>query len=225
MDNKPSLIVFDMDGTLYPKIPQWPTTYREAATSLISKHRNCSPERALKMLEAARRDLAQRWGGRSSTTVVLLSYFPEIGFEELAVEVDERHEVERLLQVDQASVGALERLSDEYPILLHTLNNERTAERVLSSIAMAHLFPREHRYTLNTWNRLELPRQEKIKHLKPGLEGFRYILKESSHNAAETLMVGDSLTSDIEPAQRLGMQSYHVKEPKDLVRLAESLCS
>ncbi len=50
-------------------------------------------------------------------------------------------------------------------------------------------------------------------------EAFTKIQLKTGITAKELISIGDQIHSDIIPAQRLGMQTFHVTWPKDLLRL------
>ena len=213
------LILFDMDGTLYPHSEQCKKTYYEVALKLISKHYGMSRMEATSSLEDHRKKFAQQVPGRTSTTLVLLHYYSKVTFAELSHEVNLIHPVESVLGRIEASIAAVTKVVQEYDTLLYTMNNEVTTQRVLDTIGMNELFPKSRRYTLDTWANLPMTRQECLAHIKPGLLGFEKILTKAEVSPEKSLMVGDSLTSDIRPAKKLQMETYHVKGSADLQQL------
>ena len=213
------LILFDMDGTLYPHNEQCKKTYYEVALKLISKHYGMSRSEATESLEEKRKEFAQKVPGRTSTTLLLLHYYDKVSFAEHSYEVNLIHPVAEVLGKIEASIAAVTKVVKEYDCLLYTMNNEVTTQRVLDTIGMNELFPKSRRYTLDTWAELPISRQERLAHIKPGLLGFEKILAKADVSPEKALMVGDSLTSDIEPAQKLQMETYHVKGSADLQQL------
>ena len=210
------LVLFDMDGTLYPHSEECKRTYYKVALKLIKKHYDMSSEEAEKSLATNREEFAKAVSGRASTTLVLLNYYSKVSFSELSHEVNLIHPVENVLSKNEESIAAVGKVVATYNTLLYTMNNAMTTKRVLDTIGMSLLFPEDKRYTLDTWAELPLPRKERLAHVKPGLLGFERILSNEGTKANRALMIGDSLTSDINPARTLQMETYHVRGSEDL---------
>ncbi|PKK89289.1 MAG: hypothetical protein CVV64_14975 [Candidatus Wallbacteria bacterium HGW-Wallbacteria-1] len=218
----PEFIIFDMDGTLYPDNPEIIRHYGECAIDLLAQQMNMAAADAEKVMQEARENLAAALGGKPTNSLTLMSRF-DIPFEVYAREVNSRQQIETLLQTSKAHVEAVEKIAAEYPVYLYTTNNSISADRILRAIGMDHIFPLDRRFTLSDIFELDLPRSSALKLIKPGLDGFRHILKLNGFSAEETMMVGDSEVSDIEPAKKLGMATWHVREMEDLAALAEML--
>ena len=103
------------------------------------------------------------------------------------------------------------------------MNNRKTTDRTINTIGMAELFPKDNRYTFTTMGKLDLSRDERIAHVKPGLPGYELVIKGINCDPEKCLMVGDSLKSDIDPAKALGMDGYLIKTFDDLYKLPEWL--
>ena len=213
------LILFDMDGTLYPNNEDCRATYKEVALRLIEEHSSVDRSEAKKLLAKHRKAFQAVVPGRATTTLVLLHNYPDISFAEFSQLVNELHPVERVLARNETSIAAVKKVVSAFETVLYTMNNEQTAQRVLDTIGMNELFPLEKRYTLDTWANLPVSREERLAHVKPGLKGFTKILDDLKIAPERVLMVGDSLTSDIKPAQELKMGTFHVKASKDLQEL------
>lgn len=213
------LVVFDMDGTLYPDDPRCREAYPAAALEVVARIRGCSDAEAARVFDDCRRSVTRTLGGRPTNTLVLLTCFDEADPRDYARAVSRRVDVEAWLRPDPSATRAVERVADEFPIVLFTTNNEPVTDRTLRAIGMDHLFPPDRRYTMESMLDLPLPHPERVEHLKPGLRGFRHILARHGARPGKTLMVGDSDVSDLRPAERLGLHTYLVDGPAALHRL------
>ena len=84
---------------------------------------------------------------------------------------------------------------------------------------MAQFFTEDRRFTFSSIAELNIEENEIIDYIKPGKKGFEYILKQENADYEDCLMVGDSATSDIKPAEKLGMKTYHITSRPDLYNL------
>jgi len=210
------LILFDMDGTLYPNDLRLRRVYLQAALNLIERHYGVDRATAEAEFSAHRDELSARLNGRPANTLVLLTYYDRVEFQDMADEVNALHPAEAVLAPDPLSVAAVAAVVRAWPTMLYTMNNAETARRILDAIGMAHLFPVERRVTLDTMAALPLSRAERLAHVKPGLDGYRWVLHRWGVEPERALMVGDSQTSDLEPAASLGMATYLVRQARDL---------
>ncbi|MBM7541620.1 HAD family hydrolase [Amphibacillus cookii] len=62
---------------------------------------------------------------------------------------------------------------------------------------------------------------EAIGYEKPDLQAFEHVMSANQFQPEQTLMVGDSLTNDIEPAEMLKMKTYHVTD--DIISCLEKI--
>lgn len=213
------LVIFDMDGCLYPADPRFDAAYPAAAIEMLVTHLGLEPAEAERVLAERKAELARRIGGRPTNTLTLLSCWPEIPFEDYEKAVDRRIDVEGLLQVDPLAVEAVGRVGEQFEMALFTTNNGRTASRVLDAIGMGSFFPPERRFTTSHIGALDLPRDQQMAHVKPGLRGFRHLLGRFGVAPPDALMVGDSEISDMSPARELGMGAYRIGTAEDLYHL------
>jgi len=216
------LIIFDLDGTLYAPLAELDRVYPAVATRLAALSVGADPQCYAPVFEARRAELARLIGGKPTSTLTLM-YFFDVDLTLYTDEVDRHLRIEELLLPDPATISVLTQVQASYPLYLYTTNNARSTERILQHLQLAQFFPPARRFTFSDILRLPLTRREQTRYVKPGTGGFELILQRCQTTADKTLMVGDSLASDIQPAQRLGMTTYHVTQPADLYRLAQWL--
>lgn len=58
---------------------------------------------------------------------------------------------------------------------------------------------------------------EEIGYEKPSLESFRYVISDRSLKPSNTIMIGDSTSNDILPAQKLGFKTVYIGNQRDSV--------
>lgn len=216
------LIIFDLDGTLYPANPDLDRLYPEAAVRLLINKTGGNPEEVKQEFLAKKADLKQLFNGPPTSTLTLFYYY-NIGFEEYENTLDAMINVENFITHDPKSRAVIRKIDRHYPIFLYTTNNEKVGMKILQRLGLADFFPPQRRFTLSDAGRLRVPRREKIDFIKPGEKGFKRILELHNVPAERALMVGDSEVSDIQPAQQLGLLTYHVTSREDFYRLPEWL--
>jgi FMN phosphatase YigB (HAD superfamily) len=218
MGKKFELIIFDMDGTLYPSCSEFNKVYPEVCIDVVMELKGIGREEARKEFVEMVDKLSEELGGRATNTLTLLRYY-EISFEEFERRVDERIDIEKLLSYEEKVRSVIEKISKNYPIALYTTNNDSCTDRILSHLKLSEFFPHDRRFTISTMGRLPVSRIEQLSYIKPGVNGFKMILDRYHVKPSQTLMVGDSEVSDIEPARKLGMNTYKIMEIESLYRL------
>jgi FMN phosphatase YigB (HAD superfamily) len=216
------LIIFDMDGTLYPDNEGFNAVYPEVCLQLIMKKTSLCREKAEIDFQTKKNELEIKIKGRPTNTLVLLTCY-DVSFEEFETAVDAVIDIEGLLKVNREVVQIIAEIAEFFPIVLYTTNNSLCTERTLTHLGFAELFPVEKRYTLSSMGALPFPKSECLEYIKPGHKGFNLILKEHNVDAKYVMMVGDSMVSDIEPAERLGMQTWQVTDATSLGKLRDKL--
>ncbi|HDP67714.1 MAG TPA: HAD family hydrolase [Candidatus Marinimicrobia bacterium] len=218
MKRKLDLIIFDLDGTLYPANPELDRLYPEAAVRLLIKKTGGNPEKVKQEFLTKKAELKEQLNGPPTSTLTLFYYY-NIGFEEYENTLDAMIAVENFIAPDPQSIAVLRKINRHYPIFLYTTNNEKVGMKILQRLGLADFFPPQRRFTLTDAGRLRVPRREKLNYIKPGEKGFTRILELHNVPAERTLMVGDSEVSDIQPAQKLGLHTYHVTDRQSFYRL------
>jgi putative hydrolase of the HAD superfamily len=216
------LIIFDMDGTLYQRCPEIDSVFPEAMIKLLSK-KTGKPKEELKIeFDKNREKLSQLINGQPTYTLTLLYYY-DIDLNDYINYINKMADIENCLKPDKKTTEAIEKIYKNYRIALFTTNNEATTERILKALGLHRFFPKDKRITVDTFLYNKVPRREIVEYVKPGLKGFKYVLSKFNANPKRTLMVGDSITSDIQPAEKLKIKTYHVKNPDSLYALPKWL--
>lgn len=214
------LVLFDLDGTLYPDNPAINAPYPEEALRLAARAAGIAdPEAAREHFLARRAEVEERIGGRATHTLVLLSAY-EVSFDEFEAAIAAACPIETALSPDPEIASAVAQVACAFPVALYTTNNESCAARILARLGLADLFPPHRRLTLSDLGRLPLPRAAILERIKPGRAGFRLALERFGGVAPErAMMVGDSEVSDLAPARALGMRTHPVARREDLLDL------
>ncbi len=217
-----SLLIFDLDGTLYPVSKAMDNIYPTSAIHLLAKKSGRELQELQTEFLRKKEELRTIIKGKPTSTLTLLYYY-DVSFEEFEDEVNERMDVDTYLQLDPRAVSTIELIAANYAIFLYTTNNGKITDRILSRIGMRHIFPPEKCLTFSDVGKMPLSKQEKLRYIKPHSEGFRYILNQSGIAPQNVLMIGDSETADIVPAQNLGLQTYHVQDRESFYALPARL--
>jgi FMN phosphatase YigB (HAD superfamily) len=213
-----NLLIFDLDGTLYPVSKAMDNIYPKSAIHLLAKKSGRELQELQTEFLRKKEELRMIIKGKPTSTLTLLYYY-DVSFTEFEDEVNKRMDVDAYLQLDPRAVSTIELIAANYAIFLYTTNNGKITDRILNRIGMRHIFPPEKCLTFSDIGKMPLSRQEKLRYIKPHSEGFRYILKQSGIAPQNVLMIGDSETADIVPAQNLGMQTYHVQDRESFYAL------
>ncbi len=203
------LIIFDLDGTLYPISNEMDLVYPRVAYKLLSQKTGQSLATVKEEFLIKKADLGKLIGGKPTTTLTLL-YFYDIGFDDFENEIDREVAIDKHIHFDARAVETVKHIAANYSTFLYTTNNAKVCDRILRHIGMSDFFPAEHRFTFSTAGRLPVSKEERLQFIKPGEKGFRHILNFHRANPERTLMIGDSEVSDIIPARRLGLKTFHV---------------
>jgi FMN phosphatase YigB (HAD superfamily) len=212
------LVIFDMDGTLYPDNPQIVEIYPVACMNLLKTRLDMTENEIHQDFQAKKEELGRMINGKPTNTKTLLQFY-DVTFEELEDEVDRLINIEDVLQYDQRVEKAVRLIDEHYQIALYTTNNEKCTIRVLEHLKLDEYFSPGMTFTLSTMGRLPLSRIEQMEYIKPGLKGFLMILDTINADPLKTMMVGDSQVSDITPAEKLGMKTWKIDSMEDLYRL------
>lgn len=218
MKRKLDLIIFDLDGTLYPANKDLDRVYPRAAIQLLARRTGRDiPEVEAEFLEK-KAELGQILKGKPTSTLTLF-YFYEVGFAEFENSVNAMIEIEKYIKPDPEAVRTIKKIHDHYPLFLYTTNNGKVSDRILNYLDLSGFFPAEKRFTFSDAGNLPLPRKEKLAYVKPGSKGFAHILKMHGASPDRTLMVGDSEVSDMNPARQAGLLTYHITDRQSFYQL------
>ncbi|HMA62564.1 MAG TPA: HAD family hydrolase [bacterium] len=213
------LIIFDLDGTLYPKKEQISAAFRQGAAKIIAEQENLPLKKAIKRIEAEKKKFEQEVNGKMTYTLTLLSRWkvpiPEY---ERAVNSSAKN-VNAIVERDDFALQAVSKVAKNYSTYLYTTNNRLLTDRILKTIHMDHFFPPDRRFTVSSITDLNVGQNQFTDYIKPGRKGFEHILKSVNVSREKTLMVGDSPDSDLRPAEKMGLKTYKVFSRPDLYNL------
>lgn len=213
------LIIFDLDGTLYPKSEQITKAFKKGAAKMVSKIENVNQEEAVKLIEQKKKELGDQMDGKVTYTLTLLTQWQvNIKDYEKAV-ADSVNGIPANLNKDRLAIRAVSKVAANYSLYLYTTNNSILTERLLDYLDLKKYFLEDRWFTVSTIRDLDITQQEIADYIKPGLSGFEYIIKREKVDFKQVLIVGDSQTSDIKPAEKLRMKSYKVSSRPDLYNL------
>jgi FMN phosphatase YigB (HAD superfamily) len=212
------LIIFDLDGTLYPANNDLDRVYPRAAIQLLARKTGRDIQELETEFLEKKAELKQILQGKPTSTLTLF-YFYDVSFEEFENRVNSLIEIEKYIKPDPGAVQVIEKINHHYPLFLYTTNNGKVSDRILNYLGLSKFFPAEKRFTFSDAGRLPLPRKEKLAYVKPGLKGFTHILELHGVSPDRTLMVGDSEVSDMNPARQAGLLTYHITGRKSFYRL------
>ncbi|SDJ21044.1 haloacid dehalogenase-like hydrolase [Lentzea albidocapillata subsp. violacea] len=197
----PRLVVFDLDGTLYPK-----EAYAEQVLSVIGRMfvelRGASVAHANAKVAELREAMRTNWAGTSTTSFVRANGFDVAQW----LEYRETHlSIADGLARDEGVVRELGRLREVVPIVLLTNNTRGSMTAILDKVGLGVADFTE---VFTSEDSRDTP--------KPDPGAFRVVLQRCGVPAAGTWSVGDRVDIDIEPLRRLGGSGIAVDGPADL---------
>jgi FMN phosphatase YigB (HAD superfamily) len=204
----PRLVVFDLDGTLYPK-----EAYAEQVLAVIGRMfvelQGTSAAHADAKTAELREAMRTNWSGTSTTSFVRANGFDVAQW----LEYREAHlSIADGLERDENLVRELARLREVVPIVLLTNNTRSSATAILDKIGLgAGGFTQ----VFSSEDSGDTP--------KPDPGAFRVVLDRCGVPAARTWSVGDRVDIDIEPLRRLGGAGIAVDGPADLAAAVDHL--
>jgi FMN phosphatase YigB (HAD superfamily) len=197
----PRLVVFDLDGTLYPK-----EAYAEQVLAVIGRMfvelRGVSAQRADEKVAELREAMRTNWSGTSTTSFVRANGFDVaqwLGYRETHLSIADG------LVPDEGVVLELARLRDVVPIVLLTNNTRGSMKSILDKLGIGvggftQVFSSE--------DAGDTP--------KPDSGAFQVVLDAFGVPAEHAWSVGDRVDIDIDPLRRLGGSGIAVDGPADL---------
>ncbi|MCK4297656.1 MAG: HAD family hydrolase [Candidatus Marinimicrobia bacterium] len=222
MEKDFDLIIFDLDGTLYQRSPEIDMVFPKVPIKLAAKSTGKSEEEMQVEFMQKKDELTRLISGNPTSTLTLFHYY-DVEFKEFEDEVNKLLNIESILKPDPKAIKAIEKVNKLYSLFLFTTNNGILSNRILKTLKLDKIFPISRRFSLYSVENLDMPKKEKLEYIKPGLRGFEFILNRFGVMPEKTLMVGDSEVSDIIPAKKLGIKTYHVIDREKLYALPEWL--
>ncbi|WP_191299152.1 HAD family hydrolase [Lentzea cavernae] len=197
----PRLVVFDLDGTLYPK-----EAYAEQVLAVIGRMfvelRGSSQAHADEKVAGLREAMRTNWSGTSTTSFVRANGFDVAQW----LEYREAHlSIADGLVRDEDVVRDLARLREVVPIVLLTNNTRGAMTAILDKVG------------LGTGGFTQVFTSEDSRDTpKPDPGAFQVVLDRCGVPAERTWSVGDRVDIDIAPLVRLGGSGIAVDGPADL---------
>lgn len=208
--NKPKVLIFDMDNTLYSN-HAYTKHQEEVLVQRLAIEKKWNFEQAQTYVDSWRREYSHNNGGKK----------PSLGntFVGLGVSIqtsirwrDEFIRPDEFLKNDEFLLATLMRLQHDFILTVVTNNPLQTAARTLSILGVGHLF--QFVVGLDSTNAS-----------KPDPAAFKQILGKCECLASDCLSIGDRYEVDIEPALHLGMAGILVDGVADVYELPETLCA
>ncbi|GAA3434957.1 HAD family hydrolase [Kutzneria kofuensis] len=195
----PRLVVFDLDGTLYPR-----EAYAEQVLAVIGRMfvelRGATPDQAGAKVAELREAMRTNWSGTSTTSFVRANGFDVgqwLGYRETHLSIADG------LEPDENVERELARLREVVPIALLTNNTRASMKAILDKVGVGGF--------------TEVFSAEDTGHTpKPDPGAFRVVLDRFGVAAGDVWSVGDRVDIDIDPLRRLGGSGIAVDGPADL---------
>ncbi|MFE9747457.1 HAD family hydrolase [Saccharothrix saharensis] len=204
----PRLVVFDLDGTLYPR-ELYTGLILDVIGAMFVELRGASPEQAEAKVAELRELMRTEWSRTSTTSFVLAN----------GIDVDEwRAYREAHLSIvdgvrpDERVVRELERLRAVVPIALLTNNTAGAAEAILDRIGVG----------VAGFTGV-VSADDVGGRPKPDPGAFRVLLERFDVDAREVWGVGDRYDIDVRPLRELGGAGITVDGPADLPEAVDFL--
>ncbi|MDK2848798.1 MAG: hypothetical protein PWP34_2151 [Desulfuromonadales bacterium] len=200
-------LVFDLDGTLYA-CPEIGTQIERAAVLLIAENHGLSQAHARRVLQDARRMLAETPGELPPLSRTCL----ELGLDlrDFVRVLEEKAHPENYLQPDRDLEALLRFLQSRYGLYVYTNNGFFLARRILALLGVEDCF--RHIYSLEfAWRP------------KPDAEALQSLLAEIGGLPDSFLFVGDRYHVDLREPANLGIAVFPVTDPGDLMQLPSLL--
>lgn len=192
-------IFFDTAETLYTS-PEMEAAYPEAVAKLVAKTRHISLEAAEALLKQTKNQLQQT----TTEHITKVRTMAELGFSRAQV-----HEAfctvnpRDFLQPDPALNAVMAELKQHYRLgIISNFKAAHIAEILAALDLSVDWFP-------------ILVTEDVVTEIKPNPEPFLKATELASCQPQECLYIGDSLTKDIKPAKKVGMQTILVSRVVD----------
>ncbi|WP_027344349.1 HAD family hydrolase [Hamadaea tsunoensis] len=197
----PRAVVFDLDGTLYPRERYVDPTLDVIARGLVELH-GLTPAAARDRVAELRRRMAGNWDATSTTGFMIAEGVDPARWSAYR----SRHlDIAAGLSRDEELVAAVRRLSGHLPVALLTNNTRTLAGRILAKIG----FP-DGVFTA------VVGAEDTGAQPKPSPAAFGIVLDRLGVGAPGTWSVGDRYDIDVAPLERLGGAGVTVEGPGEI---------
>lgn len=204
----PRLVIFDLDGTLYPR-----EMYAEQVLTVIGRGfvelRGTTPEYAAGKVAELRELMRTDWSGTSTTSFVIENGF---GVSEWQEYREANLSIAAGVRPDDGVVHTLGRLREVVPIALLTNNTRNSAAAILNRIGIG----------VDGFTAV-LTAEDVGSTPKPNPGAFRVMLARFALDARHVWSVGDRYDIDIMGLRELGGAGIAVDGPADLAEVVDLL--
>lgn len=197
---KSRLMIFDLDGTLYPH-ERVAKEYQSCAINLLRERGVADPVRAY---DAEREKLKAEFGGESPTNAATLLAMGIATQKWIDTKNEHVSSPESYVIKDDELCDLLSRLDPYYQFAVVTDNTRYQTERILRKIGV--------------WDRFvdNIVALDDIKKPKPNVEPYREMAERLQVDRSNCIVIGDSYARDLKPAEELGMKTHLVEQPAAL---------
>ncbi|MCE6996635.1 HAD family hydrolase [Saccharothrix sp. S26] len=204
----PRLVVFDLDGTLYPR-ELYTGPILDVIGSMFVQLRGETPEHAARRVAELRERMRTDWSRTSTTSFVLAHGFAADEWREYR---EARLSIVDGVRPDDSVVRELARLRDLVPIALLTNNTAGAAAAILDRIGVG----------VAGFTGV-VSADDVGGRPKPDPGAFRVLLERFGVDARHVWGVGDRYDIDIRPLRELGGGGITVEGPADLPEAVDHL--
>ncbi len=205
--SRPQLVVFDLDGTLYPR-----ESYAELVLDVIGRGLvelgGLTPQVARDRVAQLRQMMATDWDGTSTTAFVLAQGVDAAQWQQYR---SKHLDIASGLSHDDRVVAGITDLRRYFHVALLTNNTRALANRILRKIGFAD----------NAFS-VVVAAEDVGAHPKPSPAAFQTVLDKLHVPAVSTWSVGDRYDIDIAPLVQLGGAGITLSGP-DEIRAAASV--
>jgi len=206
-NTKIKLIIFDFDGTLYPRNIYLDEYYNFALKSIM-KLFDKTQEEALKILNENNIQIEKELrNGSISKTMMKLG----LTIKEWNSYRDKNFDVSYKINKNMVLKNELDILRKLYSLALFSNNSSYALSKIINKLGI----PKKYFSII-------LTSDSKTK-LKPSIEGFRFIIKEYKVLSKEVLSIGDRYEIDILPVLKIGGNGILIEHEKDLLEIDKIL--
>jgi FMN phosphatase YigB (HAD superfamily) len=206
--SRPQLVVFDLDGTLYPRESYTDLVLDVMVRALVELN-GLTPQAALDRVAQLRKMMATNWDATSTTAFILAQGVDARQWQQYR----SRHlDIAAGLSRDERVVGGVADLRRRFPVALLTNNTRALADRILRKIGFAD----------NAFSAV-VSAEDVGACPKPSPAAFQTVLDLLHVPAAATWGIGDRYDIDIAPLVQLGGAGITISGPDQISSAAAVL--